>query len=929
MGEAGALQRGRARDVIEPPIATGPDRHGRHLRRRRPRPCRATPRQAAELGAYGVMCLPPTDLRRRRRASSTRSTRAVCEAAGGLPVMLYNNPEATRHDLSPEQIVALADAHEPIAAVKECSGDARRIARLIELAGDRARGADRRRRLGARGLRGGRRRLGIGVANVAPAECLELERTASAGDLADARAIWPRLAAARPPRHEAEARAVLQGRARPASAATAGRRARRAGTQRRRAGRGPRRARAGRGRRPATLSSLGFNLLAVPDRRRLDPTTGETPPPDGFDPSTSEPIFEVARTEPRGIRAPRRRASSRPRLGPPRRTRPRSAADRRRRSRRGRRGPRDADRHRRRQADHRGARRGRTHRGDPALRRVAGHQPDRRGLRGRDRRAACASCARPRGVAVLITPWNFPAAIPTWKLAPALQAGNAVVLKPATPGRPCRRSGCVAHLHAAGVREDVIALVTGGAETANALLDAGTGRRLVHRLDRRRPFDRRAAGRALRRRCSSRWAARTACTSPSTPTPPRRRRSRSPARWATRARSARRRACCSCTRRAATRCAPSSPRQAANARRRRPARPGDGRRPADRRRQAATRSRARSTRPPRAAASRSTRAVARSTAAARSWRPTLALRRGRRRPRAHRGALRSGAGGPAGARHGRGARQPRGAARTASWPGIVSPMRAEVETFASEVEAGIVRVNAATTGVEPHVPFGGVKQSSFGPREQGRAGLEFFSETRTIYGVSAPGPSRGRLPHRGDADARGHGRGRDAAGRDDARAQARASSASRDGLRRLLMNEPRGHGAMSGAILQPPAATTPTGASCSSRSRGCLPMCGHGTIGVATVLVETGMVEVTEPETVIRLDVPAGLVEARVAVRDGKAQRVTHPQRRRRSCTSATPRSTFRTSARSPTTCPSAGTSTRSSTRRRSAWSSSPATPAR
>ena len=48
---------------------------------------------------------------------------------------------------------------------------------------------------------------------------------------------------------------------------------------------------------------------------------------------------------------------------------------------------------------------------------------------------------------------------------------------------------------------------------------------------------------------------------------------------------------------------------------------------------------------------------------------------------------------------------------------------------------------------------------------------------------------------------------------------------------------------------------------------GCLPMCGHGTIGVATVLVETGMVEVTEPETLVRLDTPAGLVEARVRSR--------------------------------------------------------------
>ena len=66
--------------------------------------------------------------------------------------------------------------------------------------------------------------------------------------------------------------------------------------------------------------------------------------------------------------------------------------------------------------------------------------------------------------------------------------------------------------------------------------------------------------------------------------------------------------------------------------------------------------------------------------------------------------------------------------------GIVSPLRSEIEAFARHVEAGIVRVNAPTTGVEPHVPFGGVKASSFGPREQGRAGLEFFSETRTIYG---------------------------------------------------------------------------------------------------------------------------------------------------------------------------------------------------
>jgi proline racemase len=96
-----------------------------------------------------------------------------------------------------------------------------------------------------------------------------------------------------------------------------------------------------------------------------------------------------------------------------------------------------------------------------------------------------------------------------------------------------------------------------------------------------------------------------------------------------------------------------------------------------------------------------------------------------------------------------------------------------------------------------------------------------------------------------------------------------------DDLRLLLMREPRGHGAMSGAILQPPARDDADAGVVFIEVSGCLPMCGHGTIGVATVLVEEGMVAVAEPETVVRLDVPAGLVEARVAVRDGRARGVT------------------------------------------------------
>jgi proline racemase len=96
-----------------------------------------------------------------------------------------------------------------------------------------------------------------------------------------------------------------------------------------------------------------------------------------------------------------------------------------------------------------------------------------------------------------------------------------------------------------------------------------------------------------------------------------------------------------------------------------------------------------------------------------------------------------------------------------------------------------------------------------------------------------------------------------------------------DDLRTLLMYEPRGHSAMSGAILQPPAHPDADWGVLFIEVSGCLPMCGHGTIGVATVLVETGMVEVTEPNTTIRLDTPAGLVLADVEVRDGEARAVT------------------------------------------------------
>ena len=83
----------------------------------------------------------------------------------------------------------------------------------------------------------------------------------------------------------------------------------------------------------------------------------------------------------------------------------------------------------------------------------------------------------PLGVAALVTPWNYPIAIPAWKMAPALATGNTVVFKPASaaPGVGCE---IVCALDKAGIPDGVVNLVTGpGSEvgdifTSNADVDA-------------------------------------------------------------------------------------------------------------------------------------------------------------------------------------------------------------------------------------------------------------------------------------------------------------------------------------------------------------------------------------------------------------------------------------------------------------------------
>jgi aldehyde dehydrogenase (NAD+) len=49
------------------------------------------------------------------------------------------------------------------------------------------------------------------------------------------------------------------------------------------------------------------------------------------------------------------------------------------------------------------------------------------------------------------------------------------------------------------------------------------------------------------------------------------------------------------------------------------------------------------------------------------------------------------------------------------------------------MQAGILHVNSQTAGADVHVPFGGIKGSGWGPHEQGRAALEFYTELVTVY----------------------------------------------------------------------------------------------------------------------------------------------------------------------------------------------------
>jgi alpha-ketoglutaric semialdehyde dehydrogenase len=64
---------------------------------------------------------------------------------------------------------------------------------------------------------------------------------------------------------------------------------------------------------------------------------------------------------------------------------------------------------------------------------------------------------------------------------------------------------------------------------------------------------------------------------------------------------------------------------------------------------------------------------------------------------------------------------------------IFTSSLATATRFQREAQAGLIHVNSQTAGADVHVPFGGIKSSGFGPHEQGRAAIEFYTEVVTVY----------------------------------------------------------------------------------------------------------------------------------------------------------------------------------------------------
>ena len=144
---------------------------------------------AREAGCSGVMCLPPL-LYQGTPAEYAAFYNDVADAAQ-VPVMAYNNPDASGIDMSAETITYIADAVPGVTSVKECSGDVRRIATIRELSDIKVFvGGDD---WALEGYAAGADGWVTGTGNVVPAECVELQEHVRAGRLKEAQTLYARL----------------------------------------------------------------------------------------------------------------------------------------------------------------------------------------------------------------------------------------------------------------------------------------------------------------------------------------------------------------------------------------------------------------------------------------------------------------------------------------------------------------------------------------------------------------------------------------------------------------------------------------------------------------------------------------------------------------------------------------------------------------
>ena len=96
-----------------------------------------------------------------------------------------------------------------------------------------------------------------------------------------------------------------------------------------------------------------------------------------------------------------------------------------------------------------------------------------------------------------------------------------------------------------------------------------------------------------------------------------------------------------------------------------------------------------------------------------------------------------------------------------------------------------------------------------------------------------------------------------------------------DHLRTALMWEPRGHADMYGCLLTPPVTQEADFGILFIHNEGFSPMCGHGIIGIATVVLETGMLPMVSPITKIKIDSPAGLITAFAHIENNHVKNVS------------------------------------------------------